>query len=342
MALAKHCRSASRSKTVLKLFANIFEQSTPDKTRLPDDLLEAAIERTVDGTDPRLRMLPAYANKLRRSVVRAAQYVIQLIDDLPDPVPLSGEHFSSNPALATIFYSKQRLERMASQDPALKDFGKNQSPVVDDVNVLLAVATKEKQVFATALVHDKMQKDVAQTTLSFDQHTFVDPATTEQKTRLMLKRRAFDHLLAVALSQLAERKEEREDLNSRKSLLRCKLDITARSGDIKHHTLSSDQAQLQQRLEDIEQQLKALGPDESVLPANLAIITHVLEHASDHLWVEDISLCVDRYYVLHPRSSTGVPEIPFKQIVASDNRALLVLMVKLDPELLPSRRPRFH
>lgn len=325
---------------MFKLFANIFEHSTPDKTRLPDDLLEAAIERAVDGTDPRLRMLPAYAHKLRRSVVHAAKYVIQLIDDLPDPVPLSIENFSSNPALAAIFYSKQRLEQIASQDPALRDFSKHQSPLAESLSTLLAVTTKEKHVFATALVDDKMQKDVAQTTLSFEHHTFVEPAASEQQTRLLLKRRAFDHLLAVALSQLAERKEEREDLNSRKSLLRCKLDITARSGGFKNHTLSSDQAQLQQRLEDIEQQLKALGPDEQVLPSNLAIVNDVLERAADHLWAEDISLCLDRYYVLHERSSTSVAEIPFRQFVASDNRAILVLMVKLDPELLPSRSTR--
>ncbi len=324
------------------LFANIFEHSTHDDSSLPEDLIEAAIERAVDGTDPRLRMMPAYAKKLRTPVIHAARYIIQTIEDLPAAVPLCSEHFAAHPALSAIFYSKQRLEQITHQDAALKDFRKHQSSIPNSVYAMLAVEHREKHVFATALVDGKMRKDVAQTTLNFEQHTFMEPAASEHDTRRMLQRRAFDHMLVVALSQLTERKDEREILHSRKSLLRCKLDIVARSGGFKSHTGPAEQAQLQQRFDDIEQQLKELGPDDAVLPANLATVAEVLEHAKDHLWLEDTSLCLDRYYVLHKRPSNGVREIPFKKIVASDSSAILALMVKLDPELLPSRRPRSH
>ena len=123
------------------------------------------------------------------------------------------------------------------------------------------------------------------TTVGFDQHRLLAPAIDEQETRRLLKRRAFDHLLSMALAHITERKEEREKLSKRKALLRSKLDILQRGGSFAQHTGAVDQAELQSRLEDIEAQLSELGATEDTLSDNLAIIAAVLAEAETPLLV---------------------------------------------------------
>ena len=73
------------------------------------------------------------------------------------------------------------------------------------------------------LVGDRVQKDVAQVTVSFSGHRLLDPGCSEAETRRQLKRRAFDHLLSLALTRIAGMRVEREDLKRQRDLLRRKL-----------------------------------------------------------------------------------------------------------------------
>ena len=317
---------------MFKLFANIFEQPQSDQDRLPSDLIKRAIERAVDGTDPRVRIVPGYAKTLRRPVIHAIKHVIQLIDSLPGPVPASREDLANHPALAAIVFSAEQMEQLIRQDPALRDFRKSESYIQDPIYALLASQKTEKQSFGTALIDGKMRKDVAQTTVNFDEHRLVDLALDEEECRRLLKRRAFDGLLTIALSHLTEQRDERKTLKAQKSVMRAKLNIIGRSGSFEDQVVSGEQGQLQRRLEEIEQQLSELGPAEGVLPANLATISEVLLEPERHLWLEDKSLCMNRYYVLQRRPSPSAPEITFKEFHNSESRRLLALMVKIPPE----------
>jgi hypothetical protein len=317
---------------MFKLFSNIFDQSHSDPDRLPNELINTAIERAVDGTDPRVRIVPGYAKTLRRPVIHAIKHVIQLIDSLPEPVLASREDLATHPALAAIVFSAEQLEQIIRQDPVLRDFRKTEPYIPDPFHALLASQKSEKNGFGTALVDGRMRKDVAQTTVNFDEHRFVDPALSEEKSRRLLERRAFDGLLAIALSHLMEHRDERKTLTAQKSVMKAKLKIIGRSGSFEDQLVSGEQGQLQRRLEEVEQQLSELGPAEGVLAANLATIAEVLVEPERHLWLEDKSLCVDRYYVLQRRPSSSAPEITFKEFHNSEGRRLLALRVKIPPE----------
>ncbi len=314
---------------MFKLFSNIFAHPEPDQFKLPKALLKEAIERTVDGTDPRLRMLPGYAKKLRDPVLHAAEHVVQLVKSLPEPVPLSSDCFANDPALASIFYSNERLQETLSHNVTLREFRKSTPIVRDSVNAMLAVHKVSKRVIGTTLVNGNMRKDVAQTTVSFDQRWFVDPSQTEEETQRMLMRRVFDRLLGIALSQIVERQNERQDLGARKALLKSKLGVISRSGSFNDQPAAAERNQLQERMQSIEQQLNAMGPDDSVLPTNLATITEVLGNAERQLWLEDASFCLDRYYVLHNEPSPAAPEITLKEFKDGKHDGILVLMVKI-------------
>jgi hypothetical protein len=61
--------------------------------RYPETLIEMTIERAVDGTDPRLRLLPGYRKRLREPVIHAIEQVVALVDAMPAPVPAGLEGY---------------------------------------------------------------------------------------------------------------------------------------------------------------------------------------------------------------------------------------------------------
>ena len=314
---------------MFKLFENIFEPSRPRADRLPDDLLDAAVERAVHGTDPRLKMLPNYERKLRGPVARAVQYVIKLVDSLPPPDLLGADGLANNPALGAMFYSPEKLERIVAQDTELKSYGKSRGSYQDAVNALLLVSTRQKKVLGTALVDGKMRKDVAQTTIDFHDQRFMAPSPSEAQTRDLLKRRAFDQLLAIALSRISHQSHERTELQGHRAVLQSKLKVLTRSSGFVHQHGLEEQAALQTRMDAIDQELAMLGPDEAVIPTNLGMVTDVLESAADQLWLAPEILCIDRYYVVHEHPTDEAPAIEFLELHGSTNDSSLVKLVRL-------------
>lgn len=314
---------------MLNLFANLFGQSEDGRSKLPPSLVKEAIERAVDVTDPRVRIMSGYAKALRKPVIHAVEYVIDLVDSFPQPVVVSRDALTNNPALAALFYSKARMDEIIERDAAMREFRAANPLTIDPITALLVAQKTEKHGFGTAEVGDQVLSDVPRTTVGFDQHRLLEPAATEQETRRLLKRRAFDHLLSVALAHITERKEERDNLSKRKTLLRSKLDIMRRGGGFAQHTGALDQAQLQTRLEEIDVQLAALGSAEDTLSDNLAIIATVLSEAERHFWSEDKVLCLDKLYVLHDKPGPSAPQTVFKELHNSEGLQVTILMISI-------------
>ena len=99
-----------------------------------------------------------------------------------------------------------------------------------EVVALLAMEKQEKVIFGAELSGDIVIRDVPQVTVSFDAHRLLDPAEAEGETRRLLKRRAYDHLLSLALRRLTVVKWERSDLERRRALLQAKLNLLEREG----------------------------------------------------------------------------------------------------------------
>ncbi len=314
---------------MLKLFANIFDHSDNGRSKLPESVVKEAIERAVDGTDPRVRIDSGYAKALRKPVIHAVEYVIDLIDSFPEPVAVSGKALTDNPVFAALFYSEARMNEIIERDAALREFRAANPMTTNPITTLLVAQKTEKHGFGHAQVDDQVLSDVPRTTVSFDQHRLLEPAVCEQDARRLLKRRAFDHLLSIALSHITERKEERENLTTRKALLRSKLDITRRAGGFAQHTGALDQGQLQTRLEEIDLQLSQLGSAEGTLSLNLDIIAVILAEAERHLWLEDNTLCLDKFYVLHDKPEPSALHTVFKELHNSEGLQVTILMTTI-------------
>lgn len=71
----------------------------------PESLVNAAIERAVDGTDPWIRSVTGYEKKLRPAVVQAIDHVTVLVDGMAPSIVVEPASFCSVPLLHTLFIS---------------------------------------------------------------------------------------------------------------------------------------------------------------------------------------------------------------------------------------------
>lgn len=314
---------------MLNLLRNIFSATDDTRVKLPGELVSMAVERAVDGTDPRVRILRGYKKALRKPVAHAVDYVIGLVDSFPAPVAADDAALAANPALAALLYSESRRDKLFSGDAALREFKANNAATAGPVTALLAARRIEKRTFGTALVGEQVQSDVPLTTVSFDQHRLLELAGDEQETRRQLKRRAFDHLLSIALGHITERKEERDNLASRKALLRARLDTVRRGGGFDRQASAVELGQLQHRLEEIDVQLSALVAPEDTLSANLGIVADVLAAPAKHLWQHEKLLCLDRLYVLHDTPGPASPPTAFTELHNSEGLQATIMMISI-------------
>ena len=318
---------------MFEFFTNIFDRFESEPSSLPENLIHAAIERTVDGTDPRLRIDAGYAKRLRKPVIHAVEHVVGLVDGLQAPAELFPGQLHDHADISSMFYSEERLRNILDRDQAIRGFRETQPSLLYPFHTLLVVRAVEKHGFGTATIDGVSRKEVAQTTIDFEDHQFIEPDTDAEIHLNLVKRRAFDALLHCALEKITRKKEDRGHLAQRRALLQTKLEICKRHGGIASPQAASEQVEVQRKLEDIERQLEILGPDEDVLGHNLAVLSDVLAEAEEHLWVEATPMCIDRFYVRHP-SGGDLPEISFHKINDSSGRSVLLRRLSLAPDWL--------
>jgi hypothetical protein len=326
---------------MLQLFQSIFGTVRDETSRHPPELIQRAIERAVDGTDPRLRAIPGYQNKLRPAVMHGIDHVIALVDGLAPALELSSGAFGTDPEVTAYFASVDHLHEVLRSEPTINQWlGSVDGSAADPVFMLLLMTLQERQVFGAALEGDRVIHDVAQTTVSLSRHQLLDPSGEDGETRRLLKRRAFDHLLSLALGHIAAALSERGELERERDLLRRKHAALAagRWGfDASGESPVPDPQALQRQLDGIESQLEALGIGAGLLNAHLEIVVDVLTRAERNFWLAREPLAVDRLGVKQARASTLAPELGLAVLHNAAGRSLVVRLVRIARAALPPR-----
>lgn len=295
---------------MLQLFQSIFAKS--DATQFPDELIERAIERAVDGTDPRLRGLPGYRKKMRKAVVHAVEHVVTLVEGLPAPLEITRASVAADPELIAYFASFAQAQELLANDSELGKWLESAEATANSHTVMLLLMEKEeRKVFGVAYQGEMLSRDVAQTTVSFSGHRWLDPTAAEAETRRLLKRRAFDHLLTQALARITAAHTERTELERERYLLRQKSKALAagRWGFDAESGSPPDPRALEQQLAQIESELKALGAGPGLLQLHLDYVVETLSQAETNFWSERCPLVVDRMGVKQAQVSATSPEI---------------------------------
>ncbi len=323
----------------MKLFQSIFG-GVETRGSYPESLIEAAIERTVDGTDSRLRLLPGYRKRLRKPVIQAIDQVVALVDGIPAPLPAGRNDHGAEPRLAALFASAATMLDTFGRDDALANFlSSPDGASTPRVTALLLAERVERNILGMDLVGDQVRGDVQQVAVSFTAHRLLDPTGSEEETRRQLKRRAFDHLLSLALARIAEARVERADLTRQRDLLRRKLTALERGGwgfDAPEAD-RPDPAALTTELDAVTAQLDTLGADEGVLRAHLEIVAELLGEAGRQLWAEEITLYLDPMNIQRDAQNPSARRIVLQELRNARDGRVIMLPISIAPAELPPR-----
>jgi hypothetical protein len=310
-----------------------------EQGRYPESLVKAAIERAADGTDPWLRAVSGYKKKLRPAVLRAIDHVVTLVNGLPPPIAASYGCYGNDARLKAFFMSTAEMRQILGSDRNLADFLKGEGGSVSQVIALLMMEKQEKVGFGAALSGDVVVHDVPLVTVSFVGHRLIDPSENEEKTRRQLMRRAYDHLLSIALGCITIVKGEREDLERRRALLQSKLELLQRGGWGFEETGSTEKphsAVLEEQLAQIEAKLQEVGGDDRMLQVYLGIVADVLGRPEEYLWAGQETLIVDRLGIKRSEPADDAPELTLGVLSNAAGQKRVVTLVALSGEALRS------
>jgi len=253
-------------------------------------VLVDVLERVVDGTDVKIRLVPGYRRKLLGAVETALEYADRLIDRFPEPLDLSPDRFVSDPYVNAFFVSPRDLKRIIRQSSELHDFfDQGCSAGVQECCVLLCMLKTEKMILGMEISGGQVRRDVKQTSVSFSDHNLLSPADTESNARQALKCCVFEGLITNALGQLMEFRATRRRLESRQRVLRSRL----RSLESSSMAASgSTRNSIEKELAELEEKLVLLGyltPE-----AALQKVDSVLKQPAKFLSIEKMTLEIDK------------------------------------------------
>ena len=323
----------------MRLFQSIFGGDEAHG-RYPESLIEQAMERAVDGTDPRLRLLPGYRKRLRQPVIQAIDHVVALVDGIPAPLLARAGHHGDEPLLKAAFSSAGDMLDALGRDSALRSFlASPEGRGAEQVTALLLAERVERSILGMDLIGDQVHRDVPQVTVSFAGHRLLDPSATEAESRRQWKRRAFDHLLTLALTRIAETRVERADLKRQHDLLRRKLTALEHGGWSFEPAEDAhpDPAALQVELDKLTAQLNAVGADQDVLRVHLQLVAELLGEAPSQIWAEPVGLWLDAMNIQRAADDPSARLVQLWELHNARGRRAVMLALSITPGDLPIR-----
>lgn len=302
------------------------------KAGYPESLVKDLIERAVDATDPWLRAVSGYRKKLRPAVIRSLDHVTSLMGGLPSPIPLCSGCYDDDPFLKALFASKAEMRTVLRNDRNLAVFRKGLETVPQRIIALLIMEKKESAIFGVEMTGDVVARDVCQETVSFVAHRFVDPAADEGETRRLLRFRAFDRLISIALKRITGMKVERKDLEGRRNVLQGKLDLLQQGGwgfEGNGSERDHDMAGLEEGIGRINSRLSGLGGNDRMLECYLDALSDVLGHPEDHLWGKKETVVLDSMGIKRSQPGNNAHELTFVELENSTGRRLIIALVDI-------------
>ncbi|MBT8429791.1 MAG: hypothetical protein KJN79_07745 [Gammaproteobacteria bacterium] len=327
------------------LFSSVDRPSEgPDRS-----LIEAAIERVVDATDPRLRMFSNYQKRLYPGVQRSVAHVQGLIDSLPEPVEISRRAFGSDPRLRAFFASPARMQEAIGSAPTLVDFlASRKGPYPDHIFGLLASQMKERQALGMQLNGDQVRRDVLQEVVSFSDHRFFGAAGSEEESRGEMKKAAFDYLAELALKRILGMEEKRSELEQQRRLLQRKLDAMRKGNWGMEPVLSNagdehpDHRSLGERIEAVEDELMALPCSQASLEQRFECINAILEQPEDGVSLRPIQLRIDAMSVkVQDSADESYEPLQLIEMLSSSGERRIMLFGYFPRDELPPERDFF-
>lgn len=282
------------------MFSRLFGSGGAETVVLDErqrELLSRVVEFVVDNTEPRIRMVPRYQDKLAPAVIRSAQYLGGLIKVLPQPLDLSREAWASDLRVNAFFATPADVPRVLARSAELRTFfddaGKR---TAQEAFALMALEKSERTVYGVALEDGLLKSDVEQINVNFSGHRIVGPAATQDEARIEIGLRGVRRLLDVVLARIAEIQQQASDLVERKAFLGTKLRMlkSAGFGLEQHVDHTREIAELEAQIARDAKQLLDIKAVSHSIERYIEQISDVLLVPEQHLAMDEVRLRVSR------------------------------------------------
>jgi hypothetical protein len=324
----------------------LFGRSPADAPGEADEAaIREAVERLVEETDPRIRLIRRYAEKLRPGVKTALRHCRDIVARIPGPLALDAQTWATDPLLNAAFARADEISDVVSRGVEVREFFESGAGRGTDVCfALFGMQREERRIPGKALMGDVVQSDVMQTTVSFTNHRLIVPASTEAELCRLIEQRAFHHLVEEAMDQVSRAFARKKGLEEQRALLRIKLKLMRRQ----HRGLEAlvgadpesdqDVQELQRQLGEIEARFSQIQVVLSNIENYVPHLNKVLGHPEEHLSLREIPLRLTRMNVLVSQTTDEpVRELRLEEVTLRDGRSYALLLVECRRDALRHR-----
>ena len=200
-----------------------------DASRGMNDFVDGALERVVRMTNPRLRLLERWRERLRPAAEIARAYAHGVARGLPAALDADPTRWAGNDSLRAFFVQRDEVAEVYGASQELRRLFRRE-PLIDEAWAILAMQVSEQKVLGMALDGDTVQRDVVQTTLSFSRHRVRVCAGSEDGLREAVAWQVIDQLALRTLSRLTRLEDWRHELEIDRALLEARLRMLRREG----------------------------------------------------------------------------------------------------------------
>jgi hypothetical protein len=285
---------------MFNFLSSLFTTNDERPSGVDDELIDAATDRVIDGTDKRLQGLGSYRRQLREPVKKAVIHVINLVEALPEPVEISRRTYGNDPRLHAFFASFNHMQEKVGAAKTVDAYLK-QAPIGDNNRIygLLSIQKEEKNRLGTILQDGHIQREVQQVAVNFLNHNFLGPSVLHEEAVLNVKKRAFDFMIEIALERIIAERTRYAELEQQQLLLKRKLK-TMKAGNWGFEEMlrpemsgTKDFSSLETEIASVEHELDKMAASHKVLERNLQIIKDTLVSPEELLALHNIQLKLD-------------------------------------------------
>ena len=292
-------------------------------SRVDDAVIDHRIEQIVNMIDPRLKLVTGYRGKLAEAVTQAVLYCRELEAKIPASITASAAAWPDSPLLRALFATAPDVPTIFSRSGAVQEFFEA-TPGADAAYAGVRFVIREEQRFGMRVQGEVVQRDVAQTAVSFGDKKVPLAVTTEREIRTEIRRRAFKFLITEALDQITSANTRREDLTINRTMLKARLDMLRRHRGSMESVLE-DGSEIDTKVEALEEllalnarSLAEFPTAEQTLEYILKRVKAVLTHGAQYIQVKPVTLRLDPMNIVvpagaaEPANEIVLPEVSVK------------------------------
>ncbi len=330
---------------MLRLFQSIFGTVEKSSSNYDDQLLERAIERVVDGTDPRLRALSGYRRRLRPGVIEALDYTFELVDSLSEPVLLSRDRFSKDDRIRSFFVSPDHIDDYLSRNRSLQVYlDKRTGLDPENLFALQAISRVEKKVLGMEMTGDILRRDVSQISVSFTNPRLSAFGDDEAATLFEIKKDVFDYFIQIALKNLVATRHKRQPSSNKPDIHADKLRTLQSANWGMESVLSGaeerrvDTNRAERDISKIESEFAHRQAAPPTLDQYLETVADSMAEVRKLLWREAVTIRTDRMGIkVTKEENEAAITLDLNEYCSAEGHRVVALPVCIPFETIPTR-----